>query len=455
MSQSRPALTDTGFPPDFCWGAATAAYQIEGAVSEDGRGESIWDRFSHTPGKTANGETGDVACDHYHRWQEDVELLQRLSVNAYRFSIAWPRILPDGRGKPNAAGLDFYERLVDRLLVSGISPFVTLYHWDLPQRLEDRGGWRNRDTAGFFSDYADIVSRRLGDRVSHWITLNEPHVVVFAGHVDGRMAPGLRDRQHIAPVSHHLLLAHGLADAAIRARLREASVGITLNISHLEPKTDREEDVAAAQLADGLYHRWYLDALFTGTYPSEVTSKLDISEELIRPGDMQIIAAPLDFLGVNYYSRLIIKAGRRGSVLPATVPPTRGKLTEMGWEVYPEGLYNVLTRLADEYQVDKLYITENGAAYPDQVDETGAVHDTDRTRYLNLHFEQARRALLAGVPLYGYFAWSLLDNFEWARGYRPRFGLVHVDYPTQRRTIKDSGYFAGRVAATNGGALDE
>ncbi|MGO8949815.1 MAG: GH1 family beta-glucosidase [Ktedonobacterales bacterium] len=457
MSQPRAELTETGFPPDFIWGAATAAYQIEGAVREDGRGETIWDRFSHTPGKTANGETGDVACDHYHLWQDDLRLFQRLNLNAYRFSIAWSRILPEGRGRPNAAGLDFYEQLVDRLLSNGIRPFVTLYHWDLPQSLEDRGGWRNRDTAGFFADYADIISRRLGDRVSHWITLNEPHIVVIHGHVLGLKAPGLQDRGLIAPVAHHLLLAHGLAVAAIRAQVADTQVGITLNIGQLEPGSDREDDIEATRFTDGLYHRWYLDPLYRGTYPEDVESRVDIPADLIRPGDLTTIAAPLDFLGVNYYSRSIIRAGRPGSLLPITLPPPPppDQLTEMGWEVYPKGLYDVLVRLAAEYPVAKLYITENGAAFTDHLDEQGEVHDATRVRYLSQHFQEARRALLDGVPLRGYFVWSLLDNFEWSYGYRPRFGLVYVDYPTQQRTIKDSGYFVGRVAATNGGSLDE
>jgi beta-glucosidase len=456
MSQSRPSLTETGFPPDFLWGAATAAYQIEGAVHEDGRGETIWDRFSHTPGKIAGGQTGDVACDHYHLWQEDLLLLQRLNLNAYRFSIAWSRILPEGRGKPNEAGLDFYERLVDRLLANGIAPFPTLYHWDLPQHLEDRGGWRNRDTAGFFSDYVEILSRRLGDRIRHWITVNEPSVVVYEGHVFGRMAPGLQNRIWIAPVAHHLLLAHGLATQAIRAEMPGSQIGISLSFSKIEPKSDREPDVVAAQFQDGLNHRWYLDALYRGAYPEDVVARLDIPADLIRPGDLATISAPLDFVGVNYYTRTIIRSGRPGTSLPATLPPPAGeRLTEMGWEVYPSGLYDVLARLWSEYQVSGIYITENGAAYPDHVDEDGSVHDPDRVRYLSRHFEEARRALLAGVPLYGYFIWSLLDNFEWAQGYRPRFGVVYVDYATQQRTIKDSGYFTGRIAATNGAALNE
>jgi beta-glucosidase len=452
--EQHPSLTETGFPSGFAWGAATAAYQIEGAFREDGRGETIWDRFSHTPGKTYNGDTGDVACDHYHRWQDDIALLQKLSLNAYRFSIAWSRVLPEGRGKPNGAGLDFYDRLIDRLLVSGIDPFVTLYHWDLPQALEDRGGWRNRDTAGFFSDFVEVISGRLGDRVGHWLTVNEPHIVVLEGHVYGNMAPGLVDRGLIAPVAHHLLLAHGLAVQVIRAEIPRAEVGIALNLAHLEPATDREADVAAAEYADGLYHRWYLDPLYRGSYPEDVEARLNIPEGLIRPDDLAVISTPLDFLGVNYYSRNVIRAGRRGSILPQHVPP-RGELTTMGWEVYPSGLHDVLMRLRRDYKPGKVFVTENGASFPDLVDERGEVHDPRRVRYLEQHFHEARRALAEGVPLCGYFVWSLLDNFEWAHGYLPRFGLVHVNYETQERTIKESGHFAGRVAATNGGALGE
>jgi beta-glucosidase len=448
-------LSSTGFPPSFAWGAATAAYQIEGAVREDGRGETIWDRFSHTPGKVQRGDTGDVACDHYHLWTDDIALLQKLSLNAYRFSIAWSRILPEGRGKPNALGLDFYQRLIDRLLVSGIAPFVTLYHWDLPQALEDRGGWRNRDTARYFSDYAELVAGRLGDRVGHWLTVNEPHIVVLEGHVFGRMAPGLRDYGLIAPVAHHLLLAHGLAVQAIRAEVPQSEVGIVLNMSHLEPAGDGEDALQAVNFADGLYHRWYLDPLYRGSYPEDIAAKaVTLPEGLVHSGDLATISAPVDFLGVNYYTRSIVRPSRPGSFLPDLVRP-QGALTSMGWEVYPEGLYAVLERVHREYPVAKLYITENGASYPDVADPSGEVHDQARIRYLGRHLLEARRALAAGVPLHGYFIWSLLDNFEWAHGYLPRFGIVRVNYTTLERTIKDSGYFAGRVAATNGGALDE
>jgi beta-glucosidase len=447
--------TGAAFPADFAWGTATAAYQIEGACAEDGKGESIWDRFTHTSGTIADQQTGDVACDHYHRWLEDVELLARLSQNAYRLSISWPRVLPEGRGRVNAAGLDFYDRVIEALVARGIAPYVTLYHWDLPQALQDRGGWGNRDTAGYFADFAELLARRLGDRVSHWITQNEPQVVVYDGHVSGEKAPGLRDRRLIAPVSHHLLLAHGWAVQALRATLPPGrAVGITVNLSHIEPASDREEDAQAAHRLDGLWHRLYLDPLLRGSYPEDLDGVLAFPPELVRAGDLDAIHQPLDFLGLNYYTRTRVRAGRGRDPEPEVVPPS-GALTTMGWEVYPDGLYAVLTRLHAEYAPPRLYVTENGAAYPDTLTLQGEVHDRQRTDYLREHLLAARRAIAAGVPLHGYFLWTLMDNFEWAHGFTQRFGIVYTDYATQRRYIKDSGHFYGRVAATNGGALDE
>lgn len=449
-----PQVSKAGFPADFAWGSATAAYQIEGAAREDGKGESIWDRFTHTPNTIAGGSTGDIACDHYHRWQEDLDLMARLSHNAYRFSIAWTRILPEGRGQFNEAGLDFYARLVEGLLARGITPFVTLYHWDLPQALQDRGGWENRDTANYFADYAQTVAQRLGDRVGHWITLNEPQVVVIEGFVRGTMAPGKRDVALIRPVAHHLLLGHGLAVQALRAETPHAAVGITLNFAHIEPATDREEDAATARFMDGLWHRTFLDPIYCSGYPEDIDTMLPAPDGLIREGDQANIHAPLDFLGANYYTRLIVRTGQGGVIDPQVVPP-RGDLTAMGWDVYPEGLSQVLLRLRDEYHPLQLYITENGAAYPDTLTKDGAVHDPKRTAYLRDHLRVAQHAIAAGVPLHGYFAWSLMDNFEWAHGYVPRFGLLYTDYPTQRRIVKDSGHFFARMAATNGGALEE
>jgi beta-glucosidase len=448
-------VSETGFPDGFAWGTATAAYQIEGAIAEDGKGESIWDRFSHTPGIIDDGSTGDIACDHYHRWQEDIDLMAGLNLNAYRFSMAWSRVLPEGHGKLNPAGLDFYDRLVEGLLARGITPYITLYHWDLPQALQDRGGWENRDTAYYFGDFAEAAAQRLGDRVKHWITLNEPQVVVFEGYSNATKAPGKRDRSLLVPVAHHLLLAHGIAVQVLRTETPpDSEVGITLNINYIEPATDREEDIAAARLLDGMHNRWFLDPIYSGTYPEDAAEVLGLSPDMIRMGEMETINNPLNFLGVNYYSRTRVKAGPGGAKDPQVVRPS-GALTTMGWEVYPQGLRNVLTRVHKDYEFPKLYVTENGAAYPDMVDAQGEVHDPERTRYLREHFGEARAAIAEGVPLEGYFVWSLMDNFEWKRGYVPRFGVLYTDYPTQRRIVKDSGKLLARVAATNGGALDE
>jgi beta-glucosidase len=445
----------SAFPAGFAWGSATAAFQIEGAPREDGKGESIWDRFSHTPGAIQDGSNADVACDHYHRWREDVALMTELAHNAYRFSIAWTRVLPEGRGTVNAAGLDFYDRLVDALLERSIAPFVTLYHWDLPQTLQDAGGWRNRDTAAAFAEYAGIVAGRLGDRVRHWITHNEPQVVTNLGHLLGEMAPGERDLGAWWPVSHHLLLSHGLAVPALRAAsVPGAQIGITLNLSPKIPASASEDDQHAAPLADALFNRWFLDPLFRGAYPEEATQLMGLvtsPDHLIQPGDLEIIRAPLDFLGVNYYT---IERIRRSATLPLSVPevaPEDGPgLTTMGWAVRPEGLGDLLIRLHREYQSPALYVTENGAAFPDTLTPDGHVMDPERTDYLRRHFAQARRAIEAGVPLRGYFVWSLLDNFEWARGFTQRFGLVYTDYPTQRRIIKGSGCYFAEVARGNG-----
>jgi len=420
------------FPENFIWGVATASYQIEGAVNEDGRGESIWDRFSATPGKVLNGDTGQVACDHYHRYREDVQLMKELGLNGYRFSIAWPRILPSGRGEVNPASLDFYERLVDELLAAKIEPFITLYHWDLPQALQDEvGGWGSRETAYAFAHYADVVSRRLGDRVKHWITLNEPEVAAFAGNEIGRMAPGLQDPRVAWQVSHHLLLGHGLAVPILRTNSPGAHVGITLNLSPVYAATSSAEDQMAAQLVDGKSNRWFLDPVFKGSYPSDILTLLGDMAPKTEAGDAGIIAAPLDFLGVNNYFRVLIRQGPGG--IPngiERVRPEGAEFTEMGWEVYPQGLYDLLLRLHNEYTIragasqgvsthapTSLYITENGAAFLDTVSEDGHVHDPRRVNYLHQYLLQARAAIGEGVPLAGYFVWSLMDNFEWAFGY--------------------------------------
>lgn len=439
------------FPPNFVWGAATSAYQIEGAWDEDGKGESIWDRFCHTPGNIDNGDTGDVACDHYHRWREDVGLMKEIGLRAYRFSISWPRVLPGGRGRVNPPGLAFYDRLVDGLLEAGIEPFPTLYHWDLPQVLQDRGGWPVRVTVDAFAEYADRVSRALGDRVRHWITLNEPFVSAFVGYLHGRHAPGHTDLDEARAASHHLLLAHGRAVEVIRANCPQAQVGIALNLVPHIPASPSTADRAAAWLGDGIVNRWFLDPLAARGYPLDVVQHYRRPMDFVQEGDLEVIAAPLDFLGVNYYTRRIVRNTEvpEEQNLPQQVFP-HPEHTEMGWEVYPEGLYQLLGRLHFDYDFPALYITENGAAFPDQVGPDGEVHDPKRVAYLRAHLEQVARALDAGIPVRGYFAWSLLDNFEWSYGYSKRFGLIYVDYATQRRIPKTSARWYGRVIAANG-----
>ncbi len=435
------------FPDHFTWGAATASYQVEGAANEEGRGESIWDRFSATPGHILNNENGLVADDHYHRYPEDIHLMGDLHMQAYRFSIAWPRILPTGRGQVNPAGLDFYERLVDALLAAHIEPFVTLYHWDLPQALQDEvGGWGSRQTAEAFAEYVSIVARRLGDRVHHWITLNEPWVSAFRGHEAGAHAPGLRDTALAWQVSHHLLLAHGLAVPILREH-GDARVGITLNLSPVSSASTSAEDQQAAHLYDGTHNRWFLDPVFKGSYPSDVLTWLGEMTPKVETADAEVIARPLDFLGVNYYYRTIV---RQHAGSPEVVQPEGAHFTEMGWEVYPQGLHDLLVRLHQDYAIPQFYITENGASFPDTLSPDGHVHDPLRIQYLHDHLLQAHKAIEEGVPLAGYFAWSLMDNFEWAYGYSRRFGLVYIDYPTQRRIIKDSGYWYRDTIATNG-----
>jgi len=424
------------FPPGFVWGAATAAYQIEGAFDEDGKGESIWDRFSHTPGKIADGSTGDVACDHYHRWRDDIKLVVDLGVAAYRFSISWPRVLPRGYGRPNAPGLDFYSRLVDGLLAAGITPYATLYHWDLPQALQDQGGWPARATAQAFVDYAEVVVRRLGDRVKHWMTHNEPWVAAYAGYLKGEHAPGHRSRDEATQAAHHLLLSHGWAVPVIRGDCPGGQVGIVLNMGPQVPASPGEADEAAARLVDGEINRWFLDPLAGRGYPRDVIEHYGLRMDFLRSGDLETVTAPVDFLGVNYYTRTIHRAPGRNLPQEVFADPEH---TEMGWEVYPDGLYETLLRVHRDYSFPALYITENGAAYADRITPEGVVDDPKRRAYLESHIDAAARASEDGVPLRGYFGWSLMDNFEWAHGYSKRFGLYYVDYETQERTLKNSG----------------
>ncbi|MFD8378222.1 GH1 family beta-glucosidase [Streptomyces sp. NPDC059679] len=430
----------TALPHDFLWGTATSAYQIEGAVAEDGRSPSIWDTFSHTPGKIAGDDHGDVACDHYHRWREDIGLMKRLGTNAYRLSIAWPRVMPGGDGPVNAKGLAFYDELIDGLLEAGIIPSVTLYHWDLPQALQDRGGWPVRDTAEHFAAYASVTADRLGDRVHHWTTLNEPLCSAWIGHLEGVMAPGLTDLTAAVRASYHLLLGHGLATQAIRAAAPGAEVGIVNNLSTVHAATDRPGDLAAARRMDGHTNRWWLDPVHGRGFPADMREVYEV-ELPEHPGDLETIAAPLDWLGLNYYFPVTITdaptapAPHAHSVRRPDVPRTG-----MDWEIDPTGIETLLLRLTDEYGARKLYVTENGSSYPDAIRPDGTVDDPERQDYLIQHLAACASAARKGAPLAGYFAWSLLDNFEWAYGYDKRFGLVHVDYRTQARTIKGTGH---------------
>jgi beta-glucosidase len=430
-----PPPTSRMAAPDFTWGVATASFQIEGATREDGRLPSIWDTFCAQPGKVLHGDTGEPACDHYRRWQGDVDLIASLGVDAYRLSIAWPRVL-DEAGRPNPKGFDFYKRLLDRLQEKGLQRFVTLYHWDLPQHLEDRGGWLNRDTAHRFADYADRVSRELQGRVTAWATLNEPWCSAFLGYGNGHHAPGLADWRFAGQAMHHLLLGHGLALPALEANDPKAKRGIVANVGRGTTDRDTEADRDAAHLYEVQHNAWVLKPLFDGEYPQDLFRLAPRAEPLVRPGDMQIISRPLDYLGINYYFRSNLRSdGAHGFV---DVPLPNVERTQMGWEVHPQGLEDLLRGFKADYaRLPPIYITENGMASDDRV-EGGAVHDAQRIGYLNGHFAAVARAIEAGVDVRGYFVWSLMDNFEWAFGYERRFGIVHVDYATQQRTLKDS-----------------
>ncbi len=445
------AEASPGPVPGFTFGVATAAYQIEGAVLEDGRGASIWDTFSHTPGRVAGGDTGDVACDHYHRYAEDVDTLRDLGVESYRFSIAWPRVLPGGAGAVNLPGLDFYSRLVDTLLDNAIEPVVTLYHWDLPQPLEDLGGWTARDTASRFADYAAVVAGALGDRVHRWITLNEPWCSSMLGYGTGRHAPGRTEGEGALAAAHHLLLAHGLAVPAIRSADPAAQVGVTLNLQPISSASARPEDLRAAERSLMNANLLFTDPLLAGRYPQLARQVYQPITDFgfIRPGDLELISAPLDFLGVNYYFPSVIAdaphaepdaASRTAADIGAKAVIADGAdLTDMGWPIDADGLFRLLAWLKSTYPtLPPIYITENGRAGADVVSAGPAVHDAERIRYVDDHLAAVTRAIAAGVEVRGYYYWSLMDNFEWAEGYSKRFGLVWVDYATQQRIRKDS-----------------
>ena len=451
--QRDPATTL--FPPDFLWGAATSAYQIEGAVHEDGRAPSMWDRFAAMPGTTYQGQTGEVAADHYHHMEEDVALMAQLNLNTYRFSLSWPRILPQGTGRVNERGLDFYDRLVDTLLASNIRPIATLYHWDLPIALQDRGGWLIRDTAYAFADYAEVVARRLGDRVDLWLTHNEPWCTSYLSYALGLHAPGLHDKQMAVDVGHHVLLSHGLAVPRLRAHLSpQAQVGIAIDFYPVYAVDDRPETQLAVKQADAFRNRWFLDPIFRGHYPDDLFTDMGVTPPTIHDDDLAIISTPTDFLGVNYYSRMLVRGRTNTRYIKEedsyeTIERIPGRsYTEMGWEIFPEGLANILTRIHREYDLKALIVTESGAAFDDRWDGYDGVHDQERIEYLREHIQTVAKVVEQGVPIKGYIVWSFLDNFEWSEGYRKRFGLVYVDYPTQRRIIKDSGYWYASFLAS-------
>ncbi len=421
------------FPPDFLWAVATSSFQIEGAAQLDGKGPSIWDRFCEQPGAIADASNGVVACDHYHRLEQDLDLIAELGVNAYRFSISWPRVQPSGQGAWNDKGLDFYERLVDGLLARGVMPHATLNHWDLPQALQEEDGWANRDTAYRFVDYALGIQRRIGDRLKGLTTHNEPWIVAMLGHHHGVFAPGQKNETLAWQVSHHLLLSHGMALRALRREGATAELGIVLNLSPMHPATESPADIAKARLEDGQLLRWYLDAIHHGRYPEDVLQALGDKAPLIESEDLAAIQTPLDFLGINYYSRSVVSSGE-----PWDAKAQGLAVTDMGWEVYPQGLTELLLRLQRDYPtLPPVYITENGAAFRDEVTH-GRVHDAERVRYLQQHIQAVHDAMQQGARVHGYMVWSLLDNFEWAFGYSKRFGIVHVDYATLKRTPKDS-----------------
>ncbi|PIE35170.1 beta-glucosidase [candidate division KSB3 bacterium] len=427
------------FGSDFLWGVATSSYQIEGAVTAGGRGESIWDRFSHTLGKIVDGSNGDTACEHYRLHKEDIRLMTEIGVNAYRFSIAWPRILPKGFGAVNQTGLDFYSRLVDELLGAGITPTATLYHWDLPQALQDRGGWGTRDTAKAFAEYAYTVAKALGDRVDLWITHNEMWCTTFLGHYHGIFAPGKTDFGLALQAAHHILLSHGLAVPIMKNEIRnDAQIGIAPNIAYPYPASDSQSDLDAAHRYDGFFNRWFLDPLAGRGYPEDMWEYYQDYTPRMEDDDLTTIAAPIDFLGINYYNADQIANDPHGDPPYTKVIPDSSRKRTADREIYAPGLYESLIRIHQDYDFPAIYITENGAAYPDEIADDGQVHDTERIGFLDAHFEQAALAIEASVPLKGYFVWSLMDNFEWSQGYTLRYGLTYVDFKTQERVLKDS-----------------
>ena len=443
------------FPEGFLWGTATAAHQIEGSPLADGAGPSIWTRFAHTPGMVANGDTGDVACDHYHRWKQDVALMRELGMRAYRFSVSWSRVLPEGTGRINQAGLDFYSRLIDELLANGIEPMLTLYHWDLPAALDDKGGWLNRDCADWFAEYGSVLYRALDGRVKKWVTLNEPWVISDGGYLHGALAPGHRSRYEAPIASHNLMRAHGAAVQAYRAEGAH-EVGLVVNIEPKYPASDSAEDAAAVRRAHAYMNEQYLHPALLGIYPPELKEVFGDAWPDWPQGDFDLIRQPLDFVGINYYTRSVTRAAKTYPLDAEAVRQDGATYTETGWEVFPQGLTDTLAWFKRTYGDLPVYITENGAAFPDPPHAAdGAVHDPLRVDYLRRHLRAVLDAIGQGVDVRGYMLWSLLDNMEWSLGYAKRFGIVHVDYDTLARTPKDSARFYGRVVASNGAALAE
>jgi beta-glucosidase len=446
-------LTDTTFPAGFVWGAATSAYQIEGSPLADGAGASIWHHFAHTPGKIADNSNGDVACDHYRRFADDVRLMRDLGVQAYRFSVSWPRVMPDGIGRTNRLGIDFYSRLVDTLLEHKIEPMVTLYHWDLPAALDDRGGWAATEVADWFADYAQVMFHSLGDRVSLWATINEPWVVMDHGYVEGEHAPGKRDLRAAAMVAKNLLRAHALAVQAGRA-VGDYRIGLVVNLVPVHPASESTADHAAAARLDAYLNRQFLDPVLLGEYPAELPDVYGGAWQSWDSVELARVHQPLDFVGVNYYLRLVVRDDpTRAPTRSRIVPQAKCPHTAMDWEVYPQGLTDTLKWVRERYGNLPIYITENGAAFDDHHDGADIVDDPQRVQYLRSHLQAARQAIAAGVDLRGYFVWSLLDNFEWGRGYSKRFGILNVDFPTQQRVLKSSARFYADVIRTNGLAL--
>jgi beta-glucosidase len=454
---SFDASSEISFPKDFYWGTATAAYQIEGAWNADGKGKSIWDRFAHTPGKIKNGDTGDMACDSYHHWQEDIALMKAMNLNSYRFSISWPRIQPSGTGPVNPKGIDYYSQIVDALLGAGIRPFVTLYHWDLPQALDDAGSWPNRETADRFADYVELMARALGDRVSDWMLFNEPAAFTYRGYLQGELAPGRTSLLDFLRATHTVNLAQGAGFRALKAVRPSARVGTAFSMSACEPATDSEEDKLAAERAHAITNLWFLEPALNGRYPDAFTFLPEAAME-IKSGDLEKMRAPLDFIGINLYYRTIASAPSALSRLSHPqkwlypvdmVGGSEGPKTDMGWEVWPQALYDMVMRITRDFNRPTIQITESGCSYNDGPDATGVIHDIRRIQYHRQYLHALAQAIADGADVKGYHAWSLIDNFEWAEGFSQRFGMTYVDFKTQQRTIKDSGRWYARVVADN------